>query len=570
MKHILLVFYAVLGLFLAGCGSRAGSEITHLPFKANEDDRWGMIGVDGKVLFENEFENEPSAVHNGIFFVKNADGLYEYYTAEAKPKQINNKAYLAAGAFIEDVAPVVEPEQPISFIHRDGTTAFVLDKYKNDRIVEVMNFSEGLAAFKTHKERHGYINTSGKVVIEPHYIEVKPFSEGRAIVINSDSTITVIDQRGEKQFNLKGKVGDINYGNYHDGLLVCVDDKNKDKEHPFGTVYFLNKKGEKVFSIPPKMVPNEFMHDHVICYQVTDDKGFAGVMNKEGKIVIRPKYDITALSSVEPYIEKDFICMGDKRKFGLIDFEDNILCPFEFDRILPFYDGRHAFARKGDYWQLIDKKGEKLSRTEYSTVSTPANDNQTLESDWFDAEAFTTELFKKISPTGFGTLKLGASLATTATQAGLKAEDRREYNDAIRFPESEFNEYCDIQTILVSKQTPVVLPITEQVYRGWWEGWQTKTVGYQFNARSNADQILLRISARWPFSKQNGTERLRRAIAEYLDTHKFEKTEWNDNVDAYQFPQDTTKKLIMLTKSEKIEDSGLELWIGPDPRKKLQ
>ncbi len=64
-----------------------------------------------------------------MFFVQNTDGPYEYYTAEKKPQRIGDKAYANAGYFIEDVAPVAEPERHISFIRRDGTQAFMLDYY---------------------------------------------------------------------------------------------------------------------------------------------------------------------------------------------------------------------------------------------------------------------------------------------------------------------------------------------------------------------------------------------------------------------------------------------------------
>lgn len=208
-----------------------------------------MIGVDGKVLFENEFENEPSAVRNGIFFVKNLDGLYEYYTAETKPKRINNKAYLAAGAFIEDVAPVVEPEQPISFIRRDGTTAFVLDKYKNEPIKGAWNFNDGMAIIHT-AGGEGFINPQGEIVIEPRYRQVQPFSEGAAVVWNEDNTGAVIDKTGKKLFDLKDQK--IRYLDYHNDLMACVDVQNFGKYATSGEFlkavaidYFLDKQGKK-------------------------------------------------------------------------------------------------------------------------------------------------------------------------------------------------------------------------------------------------------------------------------------------------------------------------------------
>lgn len=56
--------------------------ISHVPFKEVSSDNYGMIGIDGTVLFENEFEQLPSVVVNGVFAVTNEDENIEYYTAE--------------------------------------------------------------------------------------------------------------------------------------------------------------------------------------------------------------------------------------------------------------------------------------------------------------------------------------------------------------------------------------------------------------------------------------------------------------------------------------------------------
>lgn len=62
---------------------------------------------------------------------------------------------------------------------------------------EVDTFSEGLAAFKSiYDGRWGYIDTSGEIVIEPVYDAAFSFREGRAIVIVSGS-YGAIDKAGE-------------------------------------------------------------------------------------------------------------------------------------------------------------------------------------------------------------------------------------------------------------------------------------------------------------------------------------------------------------------------------------
>ena len=74
-----------------------------------------------------EGDDMPTVAVNGRFMVKNADGLWEIYTTDKKPKKIGGE-YLYASLFYEDVAPVVEKGQPVKFIDRDGNVKVTLDK----------------------------------------------------------------------------------------------------------------------------------------------------------------------------------------------------------------------------------------------------------------------------------------------------------------------------------------------------------------------------------------------------------------------------------------------------------
>ena len=70
---------------LAGCSSSTENDIDYLAVKSDKDSNWGMIGPDGKILFDDEFENRPSAVINGLFTVEENKGISVYKAAE-KPE----------------------------------------------------------------------------------------------------------------------------------------------------------------------------------------------------------------------------------------------------------------------------------------------------------------------------------------------------------------------------------------------------------------------------------------------------------------------------------------------------
>jgi hypothetical protein len=47
----------------------------------------------------------------------------------------------------------------------------------------ILDYNDGMAAFIDHKNKYGFLNAEGKVAIKPQYINVKPFSEGKAGVL---------------------------------------------------------------------------------------------------------------------------------------------------------------------------------------------------------------------------------------------------------------------------------------------------------------------------------------------------------------------------------------------------
>ena len=49
-------------------------------FKENEDDDWGLMTVDGKVLFSNRFSECPEYPYEGRFFVYHLFDGYKLYT----------------------------------------------------------------------------------------------------------------------------------------------------------------------------------------------------------------------------------------------------------------------------------------------------------------------------------------------------------------------------------------------------------------------------------------------------------------------------------------------------------
>lgn len=166
------------GLFTAfsavlfSCSSDlAQSETSYLPFKSSSEGKWGLIGTDGEVLFEEEFKDEPTVARNDRFMVKNGNGLWEVYTADSKPEKIGDE-YLQIADFYATVTPSVKKNERINLIDVDGNVVKTLDKFNNKNIIKCSRFNFGYATITTEDDLCGIINTKGNVVIEPKYLSI--------------------------------------------------------------------------------------------------------------------------------------------------------------------------------------------------------------------------------------------------------------------------------------------------------------------------------------------------------------------------------------------------------------
>ena len=71
----------LISLSFMSCSETGNGDVEYIPFKETIDGQWGMISMDGKVLFKEEFKDEPTVVRDGRFFVRNKDGFWEMYDA---------------------------------------------------------------------------------------------------------------------------------------------------------------------------------------------------------------------------------------------------------------------------------------------------------------------------------------------------------------------------------------------------------------------------------------------------------------------------------------------------------
>ena len=113
-------------LLLASCSNSGEKQIgpSHFPFKESKKDAWGLVDVNGKVLVENEFRDEPSPAINGMFFAKTKKG-FEVYSISDPTKPIG-EAYKDVAYYSEGLAPCVKESEGIKYIDKEGNVKFEL------------------------------------------------------------------------------------------------------------------------------------------------------------------------------------------------------------------------------------------------------------------------------------------------------------------------------------------------------------------------------------------------------------------------------------------------------------
>jgi len=466
------------GLLMTSCTSKNDplNEVEYFPFQESKDGRWGLIGVDGKILFSDEFKNMPTMAINGRFMVKNSDGLWEIYTAEEKPEKIGGE-YLQAGMFYEDVAPVVEKGKPIQFIDRDGNVKVTLDKIDGKAVTKCSQFSSGLATVEVG-DYLGAVDTDGDVVISPEYIYLRIDMDGRSVALHKkyedkskeDYVYTVFDRKGKEIGSIKGaKIAELRYilksyrNSDHcigDAVLVGT---SKDNEIIEGILGF---DGEWVLKPSKKITTFHEIRNDILTYST--DEGL-GLTNLDGDILIRPKFANLGI------LDEKILC-GKKSKndgYALYNLDGEQIGKDEYEQIFTFHSGvEYTIAKLGDGdYVLLNRKGEEkqLKGDVYNIEGWGTIPDFVFESDYVDPVDVVSAL--NITQKGF----LGLTMDMKAWQAisainripGLEktlSADAKKYSD-----DRSIWSKIKIRRLQSELETNIRgLVIRSQRRNGWW------------------------------------------------------------------------------------------------------
>lgn len=340
MKNLLktLSICYLAGILLTSCSNNKSIKL--FPVKAG--DKWEYIDRDGKIIINAQFD-QANFFREGLALVETSS-KYNFITEDGKYP--SKKDYKQALDFSEGFAWVVpENSFPIA-INTKGETQI---SFKDAETVE--SFKEGLAAFTNKDDKCGFIDKSGKIIINPQFKNVHSFSNGLAAV-KLDQKWGYINNKGDIVINYQFENEVANFKND----VACVS--NSDRK--WGLI---DKTGKYVVNPQFDIMVND--GDLFIIRQ--DNK--LGWCDKSGKIIINPQFD-----NLYFFGSNDLAPVHSGKSWGFVDKEGKIAINPQFDEALPF-NGGLAFVYSSKNWGLIDKEGKYKVNPQFDRV----NNNDYLE-----------------------------------------------------------------------------------------------------------------------------------------------------------------------------------------------
>jgi len=308
--------------------------------KDKDDNMWSYIDINGNYIFPEKFKKCFEFDKSGFAVIYDKKSIYNYkfidtkgnfLQTEIKDFVLKNVLGFGVKGFYDGFVAVGRKGK-WGFIGTDGKILgelkydkvnlfshgyaavrykgewLIIDKSGNetkpeiDNIEDIRVFKEGLAPFKTlDNKKMGYIDTEGKIAVNPLYISLGYFSSGLAWVKTISNKIGYIDKQGNLKID-----------------PVFNDAKDFDEESGLARV----KKGD------------------IWTY-----------IDKTGKEVI-------INISIHKSDFNEGLCPGIKGElYGFYDKENTWVIEPQFNDVRGFKNG-YASVKKGEFWGLINKKGE--------------------------------------------------------------------------------------------------------------------------------------------------------------------------------------------------------------------
>ncbi|HYC28009.1 MAG TPA: SEL1-like repeat protein [Chitinophagaceae bacterium] len=291
--------------------------------------RYGFCLPNGTEIIAPQF-NKAEDFSEGLAQVASGDVYKGYSYGYVNTKGVMQIAmqYKDAKKFSEGLAPVSIGEKKWQYIDKTGTVKIA------GPFLDADVFSEGLAGVSVPYDlgsgvmsfHKGYVDATGKMVIQPEYNYVMPFKNGLAVVSFSGSTPS-----GYKSYQL---------------LIDKTGKKLTTQE--FVSIYHIPFEG--LYAV--KISGSSGLNSENDVWGVIDTKG-----------VLQP-----ARFKNQPYFNEGLAVFSENGLAGFKDKNDKVIIKPAFKSVTVFSDGLAGAQFENGLWGYINKKGETVIKPAYISV----------------------------------------------------------------------------------------------------------------------------------------------------------------------------------------------------------
>ncbi|NLK88084.1 MAG: DUF3298 domain-containing protein [Clostridiaceae bacterium] len=308
------------------------------------DSRWGYIDKTGSFVIQPVFSQAFSFQSNGLAVAGRGDrvGLID-----------------RTGSFItEPVYTYINEYREGLAVAMDGSGSVVLDANGNvisEKYDHISDYSGGRAAYSVRAQDgslfFGYLDETGKPVIEPVYMSVTAFEGGRAVVKLADGVHAIIDMNGKT-------VRTLDFWQ----VSGLSDGKAGFRQYPGGKYGYMDSSGNVIIK-PAFTAAGDFI-DGRAAAAVPGSGGtvIRGMIDEKGRFVVLPQYNEIIMLGEERAalgIPRDPNNSFAGSKYALADYNGRLLTDFEFFDIGRF-NGGIAYAVDSTSTYFIDKSGKRV------------------------------------------------------------------------------------------------------------------------------------------------------------------------------------------------------------------
>jgi len=358
-------------------------------FPLKEGVNYGYFDATGKEIISAKYAY-ATVFRDGLAIVKLHGNTPKYTFIDEKGEVVFNKTYASVSVFSEGLAWVSPNNSYPTAIDKNGKEQFSI---KNAERVKI--FKDGLSAYSVKdsiSEKWGFVDSSGKTVIQPQFYDTGNFSEDLCAVKNEDGNWKYIDKKGVVKFQQSFRTA----SDFLNGKTIVSDNF----EEKFGLI---NSEGSVV--LEPTL-------DSIV-YDKKDflvkKEGKWGWIDATGKMLIEPKFE-----DAFPFGENDLAVVKLNGLYGFIDKKGVTKIDFQFQKAYSF-SGETAYVVQKNVGSLIDKKGNAVVKNKFSGISEDLitylnNGNSSYEiikTDYFDVAG----ILKEINVNNPGNFKFGETIS---------------------------------------------------------------------------------------------------------------------------------------------------------------